>query len=275
MSEEAAIERVDEPVTVDDVVDDLRDLGVEAGDDLLVHSSLSALGWIAGGPQAVVDALQAVLTPEGTLAMPTFTSQYTDPADWEHPPVPPAWVERIPAAMPPFRPAVSPTRGMGAVPECFRTFPGVHRSDHPTVSFAAWGQRAAALVADHPLEDPLGEDSPLARLYDRDADVLMLGTDHRTNTSLHLAEYRADLDAGRTTTPAKVLRDGEPVVVSVAEQDLSTADFEAVEAAFEAQVGTATGQVGMATGTIGAATARLAGQRDLVDFAEGWFERNR
>ena len=44
MSEADAIERVDEPVTVASLVADLRELGVEAGDALLVHSSLSALG---------------------------------------------------------------------------------------------------------------------------------------------------------------------------------------------------------------------------------------
>ena len=267
MTEADAVDAVDEPVTVDRIASDLRDLGVSPGDTLLVHSALRAVGWVAGGAQAVVDALRESVTADGTVVMPTFTSQYTDPAGWVDPPVPDHWVETLPEAMPPYRPAVTPTRGMGAVPECFRTYPDVLRSDHPTVSFAAWGENAASIVDDHPLDEPLGEDSPLARLYERDADVLFLGTDHET-TSLHLAEYRADLDAGRTMTRATVRRDGEPLVVEFEDQELSTEDFTAVGSAFE-------DAVGLARGPVGAADARLASQRAMVDFAVDWFEENR
>jgi aminoglycoside 3-N-acetyltransferase len=268
MSEAAAIERVADPVTVTTLVEDLRGLGVEAGDSLFVHSSLSALGWVAGGPQAVVDALQEVLTPEGTLAMPTFTSQLSDPADWSAPPVPGDWVEPIRAETPAYRPAVTPTRGVGAVPECFRSYPGVHRSAHPITSISAWGADAAAIVADHGLDYRLGDGSPLADLYDRGARVLMLGTDHATNTSLHLAENRADLDADPVTECAPIRRDGERVRATFENIPEDTGDFQACGAAFEREVGAVTGGVG-------AATARLLDQRDLVDFAVDWFERER
>lgn len=46
-------------------------------------------------------------------------------------------------------------------------------------------------------------------LYDRDGRVLLLGTDHGTNTSLHLAEYRADYPKERTGDGGPVLIDGE------------------------------------------------------------------
>ncbi len=268
MSEETAIERVEEPVTVDRLVGDLRDLGVAAGDTLLVHASLSELGWVAGGAQAVAEALRAAVTPDGTVVVPTFTGQYTDPATWSSPPVPETWVERIPDDLPPFRPAVTPSRAVGAVPECLRCHPDARRSDHPTVSFAAWGAAAEPIVADHPLDDPLGEGSPLARLNARDADVLFLGTDHATNTSFHLAEYRADIETERTTTRATVRRDGEPVMVSVEDQVLSTDDFPAVGSAFEEAVG-------LASGPVAAAPAKLASQPAMVDFAVDRFERTR
>ena len=116
MTERNAVEAVDDPVTVEMLVEDLCGLGVEAGETLLVHSSVSSLGWVAGGAQAVVEGLQAVVEPAGTLVVPTFTGQYSDPATWSNPPVPDDWVPDMPERLPPFRPAVTPTREMGELP---------------------------------------------------------------------------------------------------------------------------------------------------------------
>src|SRR5690349_7103098 len=59
------------------------------------------------------------------------------------------------------------------------------------VSFAAWGRHALPITANHALDYGLGEHSPLARLYDLDGSVLLLGVGYERRTSLHLAEYRA------------------------------------------------------------------------------------
>ncbi|XVH31298.1 aminoglycoside N(3)-acetyltransferase [Haloferacaceae archaeon DSL9] len=269
MSERDAIERVDDPVTAASIAADLRDLGIEPGETVLVHTSLSALGWVCGGAQAVVDALRTVVTDAGTLVVPTHTGQYTNPEHWSNPPVPDAWVPQIRESMPPFRPAVTPTRGMGAIPECFRIHPDVVRSGHPVVSFAAWGADAEAIVGDHGFDDGLGERSPLARIYDRDGAVLLLGVGHDRNTSLHLAEYRASIPTKRVTNAAPILdEDGRGVRVEFDDIDTETADFPDVGAAFERRVG-------LAAGAVGAATAKRMDQRALVDFAIEWFEANR
>ena len=269
MSERDAVEAIDEPVTVERIVTDLRDLGVEAGDTLLVHSALSELGWVAGGPQAVVDALQRVVTESGTVVMPTHSTQYSDPSVWTSPPVPEEWVERIEDAMPPFRAAVTPTRSMGAIAECFRDYPGTQRSRHPLYSFAAWGADAEAIVADHSFEHGMGENSPLAAVYEREGSVLLLGTGHETDSSLHLAEYRADIDAGKTTAGAPVLRDGERIWVEWEDIRLDSDDFDEVGAAFEREVGA------VGKGEVGAAEATLLDQRALVDFGVEWLESHR
>lgn len=268
MTEADAIDRVDEPVTVDSLAAALRDLGIEAGDAILVHASMSALGWVSGGPPAVIDALRDVVTANGTLAMPTHTTQYTDPAAWENPPVPNGWPARIRKTIPAYRPQVTPTRMMGAIAECFRTYPDVRRSRHPQYSFAAWGADAKSVVTDHSFEMAMGESSPLARLYERNADVLLLGVGHDVNTSFHLAEYRADLEVGTRVSGAPVHRDGERVWVKFEDLETDSDDFPALGAAFERQIGSRTGRVG-------AADARLASQRALVDFAVDWLERHR
>ena len=61
MSEAATMDGEAMPATVESLVRDLAVLGVERGMTLVVHSSLRALGWVVGGPVAVVLALEGAV----------------------------------------------------------------------------------------------------------------------------------------------------------------------------------------------------------------------
>ena len=125
------------PATLASLTADLRTLGVRPGMTLIAHSALGRFGWVAGGPVAVILALEAALGPSGTLVLPTHSGDLSEPSYWRHPPVPEAWWPLIRAEMPAFDPDLTPTRGMGIIPETFRKQPDARRSGHPHVSFAA------------------------------------------------------------------------------------------------------------------------------------------
>ena len=272
MGEGKVVQKTEVLATIDSLQADFRALGIRSGMVLLVHSSLSAMGWVCGGPVAVIIALQEVLGKTGTLVMPTHSTDLTEPSQWENPPVPESWWPVIRATMPAYQPDLTPTRSMGIIAETFRKQKGVLRSAHPHHSFCAYGHQASHITDNHSLGFGLGEGSPLARIYDLGGFVLLLGVGHNSNTSMHLAEYRA-------TFPTKrIVQEGAPISAAGSRRwttfeniDLDSSDFEQIGEDFlrsdvEREVH---------RGKVGLAKCQLMPQRAVVDFAVDWLEENR
>jgi aminoglycoside 3-N-acetyltransferase len=256
-----------EPSIRPSIAADLRGLGLATGDAVLVHSSLRSLGWVCGGPVAVVQALLDTVGPEGTVIVPTQTMDNSDPRHWSNPPVPESWWPVIREHMPAFDPAVTPSGGVGVIPETVRTWPGAVRSIHPHTSFAAVGSDAAALMAGHRLDCQLGEESPLAALERLDGKVLLLGVGYDRCTAFHLAEYRIPHPALFEFSAAVRTPSGRCWITYI---DVATSsdDFAALGADYE-RVGA------VRRGLVGAAECRLFSVREAVGFASGWLAEHR
>ena len=268
MSEAATVRDAAHPLTVDTLAEDFEACGLAPGQTVLVHSALSKLGWVCGGPVAVLEALLQVLGPTGTLVMPAHSADNSEPSAWRNPPVPESWWPVIRATLPAFDPAKTPTRKMGRVAETFRTWPSVQRSYHPTASFAALGPRATFITGEQDLVDALGDTSPLGKLYALDGYVLLLGLGHGNNTSLHLAETRARITKTYLDEGSAVFVDGVRQWLEYQRLAWDDEDFEVLGEAYEEAHG-------IAVCNVGQAEARFLRQCPLVDWAVKWLEENR
>ncbi|MFH9616575.1 aminoglycoside N(3)-acetyltransferase [Streptomyces pratensis] len=242
----------------------LSELGVRRGGVLLVHASMRSAG---GDTGSMTGALRRALGPEGTLVVPAFTTENSDTSR--------SYLDRVRglsdearaelrASMPAFDPAASPAPTMGALAETVRLTPGALRSTHPQTSFAALGPAAAALLAGHSQDCHLGEESPLARLYEADAQVLLLGTGFDRCTAFHLAEYRRPDPPRRRYRCVVASEDGrrwwEYEDVALDDSDFAPLgeDFARVRPR------------AVSTGRVRSARSHLFRLRAAVDFAEEW-----
>lgn len=249
-------------VTRTSLARDVRAAGVTPGDVLLVHTALSSLGFVVGAARSVIEALIDAVGEDGTLMMPTYSGELSDPAEWKYPPVPEDWIDEIRRETPAYDPQLTPTRNMGAVPELFRHYPGVRRSPHPQSSFAAWGARAGWLVDTHPLDQRFGPDSPLGRLYEADGKVLLLGAPPQTCSLYYLSQHRLK-EQTHIQKRAPVMVDGQARWVAYDDVIYPNGWFNAATADLE--------DAGVIHSfTIGAAGCYLMPARQVIDFVSDW-----
>jgi len=170
---------------------------------------------------------------------------------------------------PAYHKAITPTNTMGAVAEMFRSWPGAVRSDHPARSVAAWGKHAKYLTENHDLSDIFGDTSPIGKLYELDGKVLLIGVDYDKNTSIHLADVRAEYPGKHTCVEhSAVMENGKRVWKAYETLFVDGEDFTEIGADFEAAHP-------VHTAKLGGTELKLMKQRELVDFAVEWIENRR
>lgn len=147
------------------LIKDFKRLGVRPGQNVMMHSSLSSVGHVRGGPDTVIDALLSILGKRGTLAMPSFNHGGAHVYN-----------------------ARTSRSVSGAIPDAFWRRPGVLRSNHPSHAVAAIGPLAADIVAGHIEAGIWTDQSPLARFIRADGHVLSLGVTHTSSTVYHVGE---------------------------------------------------------------------------------------
>ncbi|MFI1002481.1 aminoglycoside 3-N-acetyltransferase [Streptomyces galbus] len=277
MDETVLLKRSGGPVTRSRISRDLAALGLGDGDVVMFHTRMSAIGYVAGGPQTVIDALRDVVGAQGTLMV---TCGWNDAPPYDFVTWPPDWQHALRAEHPAYDPAVSEAdHHNGRLPEALRRRPGAVRSRHPDVSFAALGAAADELMVGHPWDDPHGPDSPLARLTARRGRVLLLGAPLDTMTLLHHAEALAEAPGKRFVEYEQpVLVRGQRVWRRFRDIDSENGafDYSAVVPAgtdpFEA-IARDMLAVGIGRrGSVGAAESHLFEAAEVIEFATAWME---
>ena len=256
-------------ITKEIIVNELKKIGLEKNDVVMVHTSLKSMGYVCGGAQTIIEALIDVVGPEGTIMMPTQSWKNLDPEAGVHWDADESDWQLIRDNWPAYDKDITPTNTMGAVAEMFRTWPGSIRSDHPARTVSARGKYAVYLTQNHDLSDIFGETSPLAKLYELNGKVLLLGVGYDKNTSLHLADVRAEYPGKHNCTESSaIMENGVRIWKKYDTLFVDGEDFDAIGAAFEEHRD-------VKKGDIGNAVIRLMNQQELVDYAVQWMEANR
>ncbi len=180
-----------------DIVSGLRALGLAPGAGVMVHSSLKSFGRVEGGAAAVIAALMDVITPEGTLLLPSFNHGAP-------------FREGGPGY---YHPQETPTTN-GAIPDLFWRMPGVRRSLDPTHPIAAWGVNSLRYTQFHHRTLTMGPRSPLGLLGAEGGYCLLLGVGYHSNTYHHVVEMTtaAPCLGQRTEAYPVILPDGRRVL---------------------------------------------------------------
>jgi len=164
-----------EIITESQLIADLKAIGIVKGDTLLVHSSLSKMGYLQDGPKTFVNALLSVVGETGNILMPTSPNDVYQLN----------YIQNTPF----FDVLNSPSK-LGAITEYFRTLKGTIRSLNATEPVSAFGPLAEYFTAEHFNQlTPYNSKSPFYKVGLKKGKILYVGvTLDNAGTSLHTLE---------------------------------------------------------------------------------------
>lgn len=252
----------------DQLANDFRRLGIAAGDTVMLHASVRAVGEVAGGPDQIHLALKDALTAEGTLMMYASCPRYFDEVgrgnltkEQEQ-----EILEKLPAYEPLTARAV---RDNGILVEFLRTYPGSKVNQH-VARFVVWGRQADYLISERPWNYAYGSRSALDRFLQIDGKILLLGSDHDAVTFLHYVEHVVDILGKRIARfRVPVEENGRRVWSEMEEFDTSAAGAHGnwPDRFFARIVDTYILESGNQPGRVGDADSWLLNARGLMNFA--------
>ena len=168
-----------------DIQRTIEQTGIDTQKPAVLHVSDQACQQVRGGAETLAGALAGIF-PQSMV--PAFTSQ-----TMVIPPVGPENNGLMYGEAPesnleaePFDPMMPVDRDLGEFAETFRQHKDALRSMHPLLSFAGIGISEA--LADQTYVEPL---APVENLLVQDANILMIGSGHSQNISIHLGERLA------------------------------------------------------------------------------------
>ena len=248
-----------------ELVSQLRELGVREGMVLEVHSSLSSIGYVIGGSQTVVDALQEAVGFDGTLVMAIQNCNNTEPANWINPPADRKLWEKIRTQTPAYKPDESDFPYMSQIAQNLNRRAGAYRSYHPSCGFVTYGKYGKLIAHEQSLDYPLGEDSPLGAMYQLPSYILLIGVGYDKATGMHLGEYRSNTRSIILNGGA-IEQNGYRRWVEYYDLELDSEDFP--------EIGQLMEQQGMVkTGALGESECRLFRFADAVDFTANYLQK--
>jgi aminoglycoside 3-N-acetyltransferase len=181
--------------SIEELANDFRKLGIAAGDTVMLHASVRAVGEVAGDPDAIHLALKSALTPEGTLMMYASCPRFYDEVGRGN--LTMEQERELHQKLPAFDPLTARSdRDNGILVEFLRTFPGSHVNHH-VARFVCWGKQTEYLLASQPWNYAFGADSALERFLLLDGKIVLLGSDHDAVTFLHYVEHIVDIPGKR------------------------------------------------------------------------------
>ena len=253
-------------INAEDIKKQLLHLGIKQGDVLEVHASMKAIGYILGGSNTVLDAILDVIGYEGTLVMAAQAYGNSEPAYFEHPPVDIGLYHKIRNSHPVYQSKFEDLRYMGALATSLQKRPAVYFSNHPIASFMSIGKHAKWITQSHPLNDEFGLRSPLARMVELKAKVLLIGVDYDSCTGMHLGEHLSgkrplQIQGSRMNVA------GKEEWVKFLTHDYDSDDFKPIGRAMEMQNK-------IQAGLVGNAVTKVFDLETAVRFTQKYFEEN-